>query len=575
MATAVSEEVPVSDLRGRHPHPARELAGAVTALRAAFAAAPLPLDLAGSAAVRTERTQVLAQLDDYLLPRLAGLDAPALVVVGGPTGAGKSTLVNSVAGQQVTTPGVLRPTTRSPVLVHHPADREWFIGDRILPTLARVDRPTADQRAIQLVASPGVPRGLAVLDAPDFDSIDDGNRQLATRLLAAADLWLFVTSAARYADEVPWQQLSVALERDTAVAVVMNRIPTQDRAAVSPHLAAMLHDRGVTDEEVFFVDQGPVDDEGRLPASYVAEVTAWLETLARDGAARSATVRRTVAGATRRAVAAAAPAADAAALQVEAVGELLTVADAAYAPAFDALRAALADGTLLRGELAARWSELFGLSDVPTFAETLRAVADRGVAAGAGPDVGGDRLAVAVDLALETMVVDHAQRAAERASRQLRATRHGGALLDWSAEDLSRPGRGLASRSRKAIGAVRRRLGDLVADRLGAAGGLHDQRTRTLAAALVVHAVAALADPLEPADPADPADPLGPTDLVQRAREDLARVTTALLAEERDRYLQPVLDWNLAPDAPGRLRTAAHDMARALEHFETSGGNPR
>ncbi|WIM73044.1 hypothetical protein QP028_04990 [Corynebacterium suedekumii] len=34
--------------------------------------------------------------------------------------------------------------------------------------------------------------GLALLDAPDFDSIDDRNRALASQLLAAADLWVFV-----------------------------------------------------------------------------------------------------------------------------------------------------------------------------------------------------------------------------------------------------------------------------------------------------------------------------------------------------------------------------------------------
>ena len=79
----------------------------------------------------------MGQLDDYVLPRLRSLDAPLLVVVGGSTGAGKSTLVNSILGRHVTTPGVLRPTTRAPVLVHHPDDAPWFTGQRILPGMAR------------------------------------------------------------------------------------------------------------------------------------------------------------------------------------------------------------------------------------------------------------------------------------------------------------------------------------------------------------------------------------------------------------------------------------------------------
>ena len=87
---------------------------------------------------QTGRLQLLHQLDDYILPRLASIDAPLLAVVGGSTGAGKSTLVNSLVGAVVSRPGVLRPTTRSPVLVHHPADEAWFTGDRVLAGLGRV-----------------------------------------------------------------------------------------------------------------------------------------------------------------------------------------------------------------------------------------------------------------------------------------------------------------------------------------------------------------------------------------------------------------------------------------------------
>ena len=98
----------------------------------------LPLDVPGRPSAETARRRLLAQLDDYVLPRLRSLDAPLLAVVGGSTGAGKSTLVNSVVGAQVSRAGVLRPTTTSPVLVHHPDDAAWFEDDRILPGLARV-----------------------------------------------------------------------------------------------------------------------------------------------------------------------------------------------------------------------------------------------------------------------------------------------------------------------------------------------------------------------------------------------------------------------------------------------------
>ncbi|GMA85813.1 hypothetical protein GCM10025868_10630 [Angustibacter aerolatus] len=189
-----------------------------------------------------------------MLPRLRALDAPLLAVVGGSTGAGKSTLVNSLLRRTVSQGGVLRPTTRAPVLVHHPDDAHWFDDARVLPSLARTTGAPAlakrvlddDARitTVHLVPSDALPPGLALLDAPDIDSVVAANRELAQRLLAAADLWLFVTSAARYADAVPWTLLHGAASRGAAVAVVLDRVPQAAVVEVRSHLSEMLRERG-------------------------------------------------------------------------------------------------------------------------------------------------------------------------------------------------------------------------------------------------------------------------------------------------------------------------------------------
>src|SRR5215212_959315 len=106
-------------------------------LRDDLRAVRLELDVPGAEEARRVRDDLVAQVNDYLLPRLAQMEAPALIVVGGSTGAGKSTLVNSLVGSVVSPAGVLRPTTRSPVLACHPEDVRWFEDDRILPALAR------------------------------------------------------------------------------------------------------------------------------------------------------------------------------------------------------------------------------------------------------------------------------------------------------------------------------------------------------------------------------------------------------------------------------------------------------
>ena len=129
-----------------------------------------------------------------------------------PTGAGKSTLVNSLVGIRVSAAGVLRPTTRSAVLAYNPTDALWFEDERILPGLRRTTGDGAnDPAALRLAPSDRIPAGLALLDAPDIDSVVTSNRDLATQLLAAADMWLFVTTAARYADAVPWEFLRAAV----------------------------------------------------------------------------------------------------------------------------------------------------------------------------------------------------------------------------------------------------------------------------------------------------------------------------------------------------------------------------
>ncbi len=102
--------------------PDAHLPGALRELGDALRAAELTLAVPGRDDAAAARRELLDQVEDYLLPRIEQMDAPLLMVVGGSTGAGKSTLVNSLVGADVSPAGVLRPTTRAPVLVCHPDD---------------------------------------------------------------------------------------------------------------------------------------------------------------------------------------------------------------------------------------------------------------------------------------------------------------------------------------------------------------------------------------------------------------------------------------------------------------------
>jgi hypothetical protein len=406
-----------------------ELAPALVALR--DAAADTRFDLAGEGAAEADgaRDAVVHQIDDYLLPRLRSLDAPVLAVVGGSTGAGKSTLVNSLLREDVSAAGVLRPTTRSPVLVCNPADRRWFEDDRVLPGLARTSGAEGGHGSVQLVESPGLTAGLALVDAPDIDSVVAANRELAAQLLAAADLWIFVTTAARYADAVPWELLATASERSAAVAVVLDRTPPEAVEEVAADLQRMLADHGLDGALVRSIEESVLQD-GRLPEDQVAPLRDWLTTLAGDAGARAEVVRATLDGALSSMERKVGELADAAREQDRVAEALRSVPRDAYDDARGDVVESMRDGTLLRGEVLDRWQEFVGTGELMRSVQAkVGLVRDRAWAALTGRPTVAAGVQEAVESGVEAIVHAAADRAAGRTVASWRDSAAGRDLL--------------------------------------------------------------------------------------------------------------------------------------------------
>ena len=537
-----------------------------------------PLDTADSDEALRLRQEIADQLDDYLLPRLRRLDAPLLAVVGGPTGAGKSTLVNSLVGARISPASVLRPTTRAAVLAHSPRDGAWFESRRILPALERTpDENARDPEKLRLVASERVPDGLAILDAPDIDSVVTSNRDLAAQLLSAADMWLFVTTAARYADAVPWQFLRQAVERGTAVAMVLDRVAPESIDQVRDHLAEMLESQGLGRSPLFVVPETDAFG-GLLPDEAIEPISTWLERLAADASARAAVVKYTLDGALSALSPRLVRLAEAADAQMEAMAQLNAAVDRAYDRAAKEIDDASSNGSLLRGEVMARWQEFVGTGEWMRALESkVGRLRDRVTAAVQGKPAPGAELAEALETGVEALVRSAADRAAAETADAWTSSPAGRALVagdpalrrsssslageteravrDWQGYVLNlvrEQGQGKRRTARflafgvNGLGlmlmiAVFAHTGGLVAGEIAVAGSSAALAQKILEAVLGDQAVRAL---------------------TESARTDLRRRVSALLASERARFAARLAAVEPDPDAGPDMRAAATELRR-------------
>lgn len=312
---------------------------------------------------RGDAQRALRRLQDVVLPRLEDADAPVLVVVGGSTGSGKSTLVNSLLGRNVSRAGAVRPTTRRPVLICSPQQRDWFMSDRVLPRLAKSEGSGGDSLdAITIAVEETLWPTVGIVDAPDIDSVEDGNRRLASELLDGADLWVFVTTAARYADAVAWKHLEEAGSRGLRVAIVLNRVPVGAAEEVREDLASLARQRGLGEVMIVTVEEQPLTD-GRLPAAAIAPIGAYLESIGRDAQERAAIVRRSLSGAVSSSLQETAHALEAARernREFEAASEDVRQLISSYARE----ASSSSSDDVLRGEVSARIAEVLGSWDM-------------------------------------------------------------------------------------------------------------------------------------------------------------------------------------------------------------------
>jgi energy-coupling factor transporter ATP-binding protein EcfA2 len=330
-----------------------------------------------SAGAAERASQLRDNLRTHVRIRVTSLDAPLVVLILGPTGAGKSTLFNTLAERPASRTGVIRPTTSDTILLLHPEDRS-----------AILEGPLAglDPARLRLVEDRSVARGLILIDAPDVDSIEHENRNTADRLVEAADLCIFVTTATRYADRVPWDVLGRVRQRGLPLIVIVNRMPPSDtdRRDVLTDVARLFRERRLGE----VLAAAPADDDGpeggaqsfiavaegdivadaeSLNPRVVARVADGIDELRSDRDARRELAARALAGSVRGLEPLLERIAEDCDKETVDIEALLRSADIEFEKELIALRTELGRAAFLREEALRHWQSFVGADQITRY----------------------------------------------------------------------------------------------------------------------------------------------------------------------------------------------------------------
>ncbi|GHG80050.1 GTPase domain-containing protein [Comamonas sp. JC664] len=210
-----------------------------TSLASALDALPAPERFPDAADAELAR-RLAERLRRDLLPRLGSADAPLLLVaIAGPNNVGKSTLFNSLVGASLSPARPEGGLTKQCLAAAHPESWSGPLKDYLTRRydtvpVASGEAAPVDQSGppgrLYLVLSEAVPRGLLVMDTPDFDSVYRDNRERAEALLVTVDVLVFVTSRQTYQNAALVDFLRAAVGHGRPYLLVYNEATREEVA---------------------------------------------------------------------------------------------------------------------------------------------------------------------------------------------------------------------------------------------------------------------------------------------------------------------------------------------------------
>ncbi len=200
--------------------------------------------------------------------RLDDCGGPLHVGLLGGTGVGKSSLINALAGSEVSTASDRRPHTDRIVVYRH---REARFEEPDTDLIIRPHR-VHDHDAI---------RDLILFDLPDFDSVLPQNRHRVLLFLNQLDVVCWIVSPEKYADQVFYDMVRLSPQNPENFVFVLNKIDLltdRDGSLDKEELEGILLDfrkkliaAGIDEAEIYPVSAssairgtGPVGEFGEL-----------------------------------------------------------------------------------------------------------------------------------------------------------------------------------------------------------------------------------------------------------------------------------------------------------------------
>ncbi|OKK07797.1 ATP-binding protein [Streptomyces sp. CB03234] len=165
-----------------------------------------------------------------------------VVAIAGPTGSGKSTLINALAGVPVSETGLRRPTTAAPIACTWSEGAAGLLDRLAIPGRLR-RRPLAGGAGDEAL------QGLVLVDLPDHDSAVTAHRKQVDRVLALVDAVIWVVDPEKYADAALHERYLRPLAGHAEVTfVVLNqvdRLPGEAAHQVLDDLRRLLDEDGM------------------------------------------------------------------------------------------------------------------------------------------------------------------------------------------------------------------------------------------------------------------------------------------------------------------------------------------